>query len=173
VVSGTTVSSGGEEYVASGGTAIGAKLKGGYDVVFGSAVSATVSSGTQYVFGVATATTVSSGGMQVVESSASASGTVVSSGGQDYIVSGGLASGARILSGGIETVFGTASGTTLSGGVQYDYRVAVGGTALGAGHDIFLAAARGREPARQRTGFHDLLGAGAQPPFPNVKHGLV
>jgi autotransporter passenger strand-loop-strand repeat protein len=74
VVSGTTVSSRGEEYVASGGTAIGARLKGGYDVVFGSAVSATVSSGTQYVFGVAAATTVSSGGLQVVESGASATG---------------------------------------------------------------------------------------------------
>ena len=53
---------------------------------------------------------------------------------------GGIASGAKVLSGGIETVFGTASGTTLSGGVQYDYRIAVGGTALGAGGEQIVEA---------------------------------
>jgi autotransporter passenger strand-loop-strand repeat protein len=92
------------------------------------------------VFGTASATTVSSGGLQVVESGASATGAIVSSGGQDYIVSGGIASGAKVLSGGIETVFGSASGTTLSGGVQYDYAVAVGGTAAGAGAEQIVEA---------------------------------
>jgi autotransporter passenger strand-loop-strand repeat protein len=109
-------------------------------VVFGSAVSAAVSSGTQYVFGLAIATTVSSGGLQAVESGASATGATVSSGGQDYIVSGGLASGAKVFSRGIETVFGTASGTTLSGGVQYDYAVAAGGTAVGSGAEQIVEA---------------------------------
>jgi autotransporter passenger strand-loop-strand repeat protein len=102
--------------------------------------SAAVSSGTQYVFGLAIATTVSSGGLQVVESAASATGATVSSGGQDYIVSGGLASGASVFSRGIETVFGTASGTTLSGGVQYDYAVAAGGTAVGSGAEQIVEA---------------------------------
>ncbi len=112
-VSGTTIMSGGLEYIYSGGRALGATLSGGYVLV---------QSG-----GTAGGTTVKGGG-QVVYAGGTASGTVLSSGGVEYALAGGTTIGATVL-GGSENIFGAGTGTILrNGGVEF---VFAGGSALG------------------------------------------
>ena len=101
----TTVEHGGTQVV--GGTASGTVLSGGNQIVqAGGSVSTTTidSGGAQYDTGTATSATVSGGAYQEVDSGGAANVTIVDSGGTQNILSGG-----------------SASGTTLSGGNQYDH----------------------------------------------------
>ena len=94
MASNTTVISGGQEIVESGGTTISATLDG---------IEAAGLVGVEFV---------SAGG--------SAIGLVVSSGGDDVVV--GTASNTTVFSGGEESVSagGTTIGATISGGAQFD-----------------------------------------------------
>jgi autotransporter passenger strand-loop-strand repeat protein len=145
---GTTVSSGGYDYIGAGGTANGATVdSGGAEFVAagGSASGTTVSGGgNQYVSsgGVVSSTIISSGGFATVYSGGTANGTTVSSGGVDYVLSGGSASGMTIGISAVAIVYGTVSGTTVSSG-GYDYVGPGGkasGTTLASGGDEFVGA---------------------------------
>ncbi len=142
---GTTVSSGSRQNVDSGGTATGTKVSaGGWQHVWkkGMATGTTVSAGgwqAVYDGGTASGTTVSSGGAQYVNSGGTAVGITQLAGGglgvvvaSNTVVSGVNESGAFSLSGGVASNFilfsrdwqyvdpgGTATGTTICGGVQY------------------------------------------------------
>jgi len=107
--SGTTLTSGGYQYVESGGAASGTIAD---------------ATGVQLVLGTALATTDNSGGSDYVYSGGLASGTKVS-GGDEYVESGGVASGAHVFAG-AQVVYGAATSTTLTGGFQY---VSSGGVA--------------------------------------------
>ena len=118
----TVVSSaGGMQTVNAGATASGTTVStSGMQLVEsgGLAVSATVS-GEQDVFGSAAATLVGSGGTQVLEKGAAAGATIVGSGGLLYGYFGATVSGTS-LTGGAEYDYGTAVGTTISqGGAQF------------------------------------------------------
>ncbi|HVB18393.1 MAG TPA: hypothetical protein VNF04_17820 [Stellaceae bacterium] len=67
-----------------------------------------------YSGGVASGTTVSYGGVETVSAGGVASGTSVASGGVEIVEAGGTAIGDHV-DGGIQRVFGTASGTVVSG----------------------------------------------------------
>ncbi len=130
----TVVSSGGLEYIASGGKDSNASIVGGQEVVAagGTANGTVVSSGgTFMVFGSASGATLSSGGGAYVQSGAIASNTTVFSGGADLVQGGGLTFATK-LKGGAEVV--SANGLSLSamigsGGFEM---VMAGGTAIGA-----------------------------------------
>jgi fibronectin-binding autotransporter adhesin len=134
VASGTVISSGGSESVASGGTASGTMVNdGGEQNVFsgGTALSTTVNSvGFIDIFsGGVVSDTALNGGIETVNGTAS--GTVIGSGGRDAVFSGGVTINTRINNGGQETVEpgGRASGTIISsGGRQQELS---GGTAIG------------------------------------------
>ena len=171
--SGTIVSSGGEEYIVAGGTASGGLIGlGGIEAVFGTDSGTTVSGGTQYDYEVANGDTALSGGFQIVEAGASASGTTVSSGGEQYIVAGGSASGTKVGSGGIEVVFGTDSGATISGGTQYDYGVANGGTLISGGEQIVEAGASA-SGTHVNSGGYDYVASGGIASAATISGGLM
>jgi len=65
--------------------------------------------------GSAVSTTINSAGVQNVSSGGSASGTMINSGGNEVVSAGGLDYNAAVNSSGTQTVYGTASGTTISG----------------------------------------------------------
>src|SRR5205823_5262898 len=104
----TTTISGGIELVSSGGTDLGARVRGG----------------TQNVFGLASNVTVFSG-VQDVQSGGTASGTIVSAGdatGHMQVESGGLAVSAVVLfPQGLLVFGGTASATHINGGGEHVY----------------------------------------------------
>ncbi len=136
LLAGTIVSSGGSDAVNSGGIATGTVLfSGGTDGVFvgGTAVGTIVAGGGEYIYsgGTASGAIVSGGGYEYVTSGGTAIGTVVSSGAVEIISSGGNASGTAVYSGGTEYVYsaGTASGTVVSAGATEN--VWIGATAIG------------------------------------------
>jgi autotransporter passenger strand-loop-strand repeat protein len=135
VVSGTTVSSGGEEYVVAGGTASAAIIgSGGLEAVFGIDRGGTISHGTQYDYGTVSGGTIISAGEQIVEAGAAASNMTVDSGGLDNLVSGGTAVGTTISGGTLEVTSGASGGnvTFASGGIlQLDSLMTFGGTISG------------------------------------------
>ena len=93
---GTTLRSGGVEFVFSGGSALGTIISNSYEIV---------SSGGK------AAGTVVSGGAQLIYGSAVASSTLLN-GGAEYVMSGGSASGTTVSSGSV-WIYGTAINTTL------------------------------------------------------------
>ena len=100
----TTVNSGGEMFISSGGLA----------------TSTTVNSGGEMFIlsgGLATSTTVNSGGEMFILSEGLATSTTVNSGGEMFISSGGLATSTTVNEHGIISVFsgGTANNTTVNG----------------------------------------------------------
>jgi autotransporter passenger strand-loop-strand repeat protein len=135
--SGTTVNNGGtQEVFGGGGLAVGTVVSdGGEQIVFGTASGTTVNSGgfeyvsgtsddaiannsgTIEVFGQATGTTISSGGFEYISSGGTAAFTVISIGGVETIDYGGSASGETVENG-IQSVYGIATDTTVSGGFQ-------------------------------------------------------
>jgi autotransporter passenger strand-loop-strand repeat protein len=149
VASGTVVNSGSNEYVYSGGTAIGTVVNndnhGGLDVFSGgTAIGTTVNSesvltvygfasssivnggGCEFVSGgTAIGTVVESGGQETVQYSGTALGTVVD--GNQFVEIGGTVSGAVVNNDGALNVLGTISNTQDYGTVH----VSSGGTAIG------------------------------------------
>nr|EKJ2753334.1 autotransporter outer membrane beta-barrel domain-containing protein [Escherichia coli] len=129
----TTINSGGQQYVSSGGSATSTTIDGGLQVVSsgGSATSTTINSGglqTVNSGGSATSTTINSGGWQAVYSGGSATSTTINGGRQD-VYSNGSATSTTINNGGEQYVYsnGSATSTTInSGGGQY---VSGGGSA--------------------------------------------
>ena len=123
----TTISSGGVQGVGDdvggSGTAIGTTiLLGGSEIIASTGIDsgAQISGGEQDLFGLASGVTVFTGS-QVVESGGIASNTTVSSGGSLVVLSSGLADPAIIYSGGSETI--SAGGTDLGAlvsGTQLD-----------------------------------------------------
>ena len=117
---GTAVNSGGSEYVY--GTTTGTNVNaGGIEEVFsgGTASSAVVNAGgveAVYHGGTAVGTVVGNLAFELVSSGGKAIGTIVNSGGSEYVSAGGKTSSTMVNGGGVEYVYGTASGTTLSGG---------------------------------------------------------
>ncbi|EOU0759131.1 autotransporter outer membrane beta-barrel domain-containing protein [Escherichia coli] len=129
----TTINSGGQQYVSSGGSATSTTIDGGLQVVSsgGSATSTTINSGGGQAVnsgGSATSTTINSGGWQAVYSGGSATSTTINGGRQD-VYSNGSATSTTINNGGEQYVYsnGSATSTTInSGGLQY---VSGGGSA--------------------------------------------
>ncbi|EFB9236126.1 autotransporter outer membrane beta-barrel domain-containing protein [Escherichia coli] len=129
----TTINSGGQQYVSSGGSATSTTIDGGLQVVSsgGSATSTTINSGGGQAVnsgGSATSTTINSGGWQAVYSGGSATSTTINGGRQD-VYSNGSATSTTINNGGEQYVYsnGSATSTTInSGGGQY---VSGGGSA--------------------------------------------
>jgi len=135
--SGTTVLSGGELILVSGGASgavvAGTEIvqgggedydsvieSGGLHVVQGRSYYAVLSGGGEEVVssgGTTTFTTVDSGAEEIVSSGGAATGSIISSGGIVVVSSGGSA-GAAVLDGGYELVAsgGIVSGATISGG---------------------------------------------------------
>ncbi|MBN6377773.1 autotransporter outer membrane beta-barrel domain-containing protein [Escherichia coli] len=120
---GTTINSGGVQYVSSGGSATSTTINSGgnqYVSSGGSATSTTINSGgNQYVSGggSATSTTINSGGNQYVSSGGSATSTTINSGGMLSVSSGGSAVGITQNSGGRISANTSAilSGTNING----------------------------------------------------------
>lgn len=100
----TTVNSGGDQIVSSGGTAIGTTLYGEEQVVSG---------------GVTSATTVEAGGALLAGSS-TLTGTVVLSRGLEQLGVAAVDSGTTVSAGGTQWIYDTAAATdtTLNGGIQ-------------------------------------------------------
>ncbi len=122
----TTVDNGGTQDVVAGGMATGATVSsGGLQNDAGSAIGATLSGGTQVVFASATSTTVDSGGIESVAAGGTASGTTVSTGGIQYDAGTAIST---TLSGGVQAVYGSAAGTTIDSG---GYEVALSGGTVG------------------------------------------
>jgi autotransporter passenger strand-loop-strand repeat protein len=96
---GATVSSGGPQYVDSGGVANAAVI---------------LSGATQSVVGTTSAATISSGGVEVVYSGGIADGTTVLSGGEIEIYAGAVVSGLTVSSGGIEVFVSAGASTTAA-----------------------------------------------------------
>ena len=112
----TVISAYGSQHVSSGGVVSGTVIAGGF---YGQQF---ISSG-----GIARNTTVSSGGMQWVSSGGWASNTDLASGGSQHVVAGGGTYFARLVNNSLQTLFGSAIGTTiLSNCMQY---VSSGGNA--------------------------------------------
>jgi autotransporter passenger strand-loop-strand repeat protein len=133
---GATVSSGGQDYIVSGGLAASATiLSGGIETVFGTASGTTLSGGVQYDYGVAIGgTAVGAGAEQIVEAGAVASGMTVDSGGLEYLVSGGTVVGTTISGGTLVVTRGDTGGnvTFATGGIlELDSLMAFGGTISG------------------------------------------
>jgi autotransporter passenger strand-loop-strand repeat protein len=109
--SNTTIHESGSQYVYGGGTANGTSLYGGYQFVSGSADQITIHSGRQDVYGNVTNTT-----------------TDTSGAGQQNIYAGGTATNTTLGVGYYQTNWGTASNTTLNGGIQNVYGTATNTT---------------------------------------------
>lgn len=137
--SATTVLGGGLEVILLGGFELGATLSGtaflpqsfGVQNVFGSAVGVIAGVGGQQNVesgGVAIGTTVNSNGEQDVFGLAS--NAVISNGGVQFVSAGGVASGTFLGSGGLEAVFagGMDFNATIAGDHQHVFGTAVGGT---------------------------------------------
>ena len=179
-VSGTTVDSGGYQFVEASGAASGTTLSGGYQYVYGSASGTVLSSGgfqdilaggsansttinsggVEYDYGAASGTTLSGGSQQYVFGGGSASQTVVSTGGFQDILAGGTASSATINSGGNQYDFGTASSTTVdSGGYQFiEASGTASGTTLSGGYQYVNGSVSGT--VLSNGGFQDILAGG-------------
>jgi autotransporter passenger strand-loop-strand repeat protein len=118
---GTTINSGGIEYVY--GTATGTTINsGGAEFVYdgGTAIGTTINSGgLEYVYATAIGTTINSGGLENVYATGGAYGTTINSGGLEYVYPGGTSRGTTINSGGTEKVFGNAIDTTINNGLEY------------------------------------------------------
>jgi autotransporter passenger strand-loop-strand repeat protein len=143
VASGSTVSSGGTEYVLSSGSTLSTTvLSGGSEIVFsgGTTTSTIVSSGGSEnisVGGIASFTTVSSGGFLNVSSGGSAASTTAASDGTEYIYAGGTASFTQV-DGGTEDVAGSSLSTTVREGDQYVFGGAVASDATISGGYQFV-----------------------------------
>ena len=114
------VSSGGAEYIFSGGTASFTTVSGG---------------GGDYVYsrGITRSATISAGGYQTISNGGVASYTTISGGGAQYILSGGVTSFTVVSSGGDEAIYsnGVAAFTTVSsGGVAFVSAGAVTSSAI-------------------------------------------
>ncbi len=137
----TTVLSGGNEYVSSGGEAIGTQVDGGSytggeitvsagglatgTVLTGSPASGAYGLAQQFVLGSAIGTIVSGGGAEYVSFGGVATSTTIDSGGQQWI-SGGSAISTTVNSGGSEGVGASYSTSTMTG-TTLDTRVNAGG----------------------------------------------
>src|SRR5258708_5157786 len=111
---GAGVSDGAGQYIAAGGSAIGALLLDpGIQVVSsgGGAGGAILSGGEQDVYGTASGTDIGSGGLEIVYSGGATTSTTVSSGGTLELFGGATATSTTIVSGGILEI---AAGNTLS-----------------------------------------------------------
>jgi autotransporter passenger strand-loop-strand repeat protein len=127
LASDTTVNSGGDQIVSSGGTAIGTTLYGEEQVVLGGIASATtIEAGGALLAGSSTVsgTVVLSRGLEQLGVATVDSGTTVSVGGTQWLYQGASATDA-ILNGGIQVIGGLTSSTAF--GVQST----TGGTATG------------------------------------------
>ncbi|PWT86146.1 MAG: hypothetical protein C5B56_12900 [Proteobacteria bacterium] len=147
IASGTVVSSGGEQEVTFGGTANGTVVSnGGVQIAeFGGVANGTVvgSGGTASAiqFGETVNTVISSGGTESVALGGNAVATVVSNGGSQVISNGGQAIRSLIQQGGTQTVIsgGVASGTIVSSGGTESVTVlgvADGTTVLNGGQQV-------------------------------------
>jgi len=160
--SGQSVAASQQQVVCYSGLAVGTTVgTGGQQFVDGGVTSGTVlaSGGSQFVFlGVASGTQVVAGAVQAIFGG-SAFGTVVS-GAADQLVYGGGVSGTQVASGGVETVYaGTVAATVLtqgstqilSGGIASSVQVGAGcaqvvsggsaiGTMVGSGGDQLVSA---------------------------------
>ncbi len=120
--SGTRISGGGTDYVQSGAQEVGATItSGGLDVVDagGFTNGALVLRGGEVVNnGLASGTQVS-GGVDYIQGGAKEVGATIASGGIDVVGVGGVANGAVVSSGGEFVNNGSASGTRVSGGLDY------------------------------------------------------
>ncbi|MCZ6028779.1 autotransporter outer membrane beta-barrel domain-containing protein, partial [Escherichia coli] len=121
----TTINSGGQQIVSSGGSATSTTINGGGQTVYsgGSATSTTINGGWQNVYNSASATsTTINGGLQVVSRGGSATSTTINSGGRQHVSGGGSATSTTI-NGGLQDVFsgGSATSTTINGGMQAVY----------------------------------------------------
>ncbi|HDI6064912.1 TPA: AIDA repeat-containing protein, partial [Escherichia coli] len=117
----TTINSGGQQNVSSGGSATSTTINDGWQNVYnsGSATSTTINGGLQVVSsgGSATSTTINSDGWQNVFSGGSATSTTINSGGWQAVYSGGSATSTTINSGGQLSVFsGSAVDITQNSG---------------------------------------------------------
>ncbi|HEX7389592.1 MAG TPA: Hint domain-containing protein, partial [Acidiphilium sp.] len=136
--SGTTVSSGGSQYVYSGGTAIGTTVNGSGTQTIegdGTASGTQVSlGGIEYVLsgGLASGTILGDDGYEIISSGGVASGTVAGPASQESVSSGGKSVDTLVNSGGGKEIIyagGSATSTTVeNGGTEY---VSSGGTATG------------------------------------------
>ncbi|HFF1935833.1 TPA: autotransporter outer membrane beta-barrel domain-containing protein, partial [Escherichia coli] len=120
----TTINSGGNQYVSSGGSATDTTVNGGFQYIYsgGSATDTTVNNGWQYIYDSASATsTTVNNGWQYIYDSASATSTTVNNGWQ-YIDSGASATDTTV-NGGIQYIYsgGSATDTTVNGGSQDIY----------------------------------------------------
>jgi autotransporter passenger strand-loop-strand repeat protein len=134
--SATAINAGGLETVSSGGLDLGAtvNLGGTQQIEAGGTATgdAINSGGTQLVFGTASATTINSGGTQTISPGGLDLGAIVD-GGMQIVEAGATALDGVVISSGTQRVFGTASGTTVSGrvSVQGTQIVELGGLAQG------------------------------------------
>ena len=125
IVSGTQVSGGGQESV--GGTAFGTVLGGTQAILAGgTAISTVVADGSETVSsgGVTSGSLVGSGfstGVEIVDSGGLAVSTTLGGGAFDELTvsSGGTTLGAVLSTTASEYVYGVASGSVISGGVEY------------------------------------------------------
>ena len=112
-----------EQYIYSGGIAIGTTLSGGDQYVEGDALATGTiinSGGWQHVSsgGNASATTVNSSGYQNVYSGGNAAATTINNGGKQQVLTGGGTTGTTINSGGTQLAQGKATSSMISGGIQ-------------------------------------------------------
>jgi autotransporter passenger strand-loop-strand repeat protein len=160
---GTTVDSGGQEFVYSGGTTINTRVNaGGHEILYsnGTTTKTTVNSGAvEYVSsgGIASETLVSSDGFEYVSSGGLASETLVSSGGFEVISAGGSATSTRVNNGGFEVIYngGSATDTDLLRGGTIDVAYlsyAAGGSAGVNASDLLTVSVGGHTYSQQLTG---------------------
>lgn len=121
---GTTVNTNGKQVVYSGGLANGTTILGGSQVVEAGAsvTDTTVSGGTQNVYSGAsvTSTTLTGGGWQVINLGGFVTDTVIHSGGTQQLWRATSVADTVIHTGGEQYVYGgSATNTTINGGVQY------------------------------------------------------
>ncbi|MET4203036.1 hypothetical protein [Bradyrhizobium sp. LA6.12] len=112
------VGNGAEQHVYAGGTAIGTTLNAGsMQINWGTEHDTAVTYGAlEYVYGVATGSTIA--GRQVIGAGGTASTTLIVANGEQDIYGGGTATGTTIQ-GGLQAVYGTVDQTVIgSGGVQ-------------------------------------------------------
>jgi autotransporter passenger strand-loop-strand repeat protein len=127
IASNTTVNSGGDQIVSSGGTAIGTTLYGEEQVVSGVASATTIEAGGALLAGSSTmsGTVVLSRGLEQLGVASVDSGTTVSAGGAQWLYNSAAATDAT-LNGGIQVIGGVTSSTSLG-----DISTTTGGTATG------------------------------------------
>lgn len=139
-VANTTVYTGGNQEVCSGGLSNDTIINGGQQNVYGTAMDTVLYGGKQTVYGSASGTIIN-GGIQEVRSLADR--TLVNNGGTQVVKAAGRATNTTVGRGGIQQAEGNAEDAVVSnGGVQYVYGHAANTTVAYGGRQAVMSGGR-------------------------------